>query len=61
MKCQRCGKESAVSIMSMFNTDEICLDCKKEERKHPDYQKAVEAESNEVKNGNLNFEGIGFK
>ena len=55
--CQRCGHETRLHIMSTMNTQEICLDCKEEEEKLPDYQKARKAEEDAVKNGNLNFEG----
>lgn len=48
--CDRCGKDlKGGRIMSSLNTDCICLDCKDKERYEPDYQKAVEAEREEVK------------
>lgn len=28
-RCQRCSKETNVTIMSKFNTDTICMECKK--------------------------------
>ena len=60
--CDRCGKSLKEGrIMSMFNTDCICLDCLKEEKEHKDYFKAVEANHAEIKNGNYNFGGIGYK
>lgn len=58
--CGRCGKETGVTIVSMFNTDTICLNCKKKEEKHPDYVKAVKADNNAIKRGNYNFRGIGL-
>ena len=36
--CDRCGKESGSYILSMFNLDELCLDCKDQEEKHPLYR-----------------------
>jgi hypothetical protein len=57
--CVRCGKQGAFT-MSRFNTDKICLECDAEERKHPLYSKAVEAELAAIKSGNRNFEGIGL-
>ncbi|MCR5148661.1 MAG: gamma-glutamylcyclotransferase [Eubacterium sp.] len=58
-KCDRCGKIlSGGRIMSMFNTDCICMKCKEEERKDPDYHKAQEAELEQVKQGNINYPGI---
>jgi hypothetical protein len=57
--CDRCGKDlKGGRIMSMFNTDCICLDCKDKERYEAEYQKAVEAEREEIKKGNYNFKGI---
>ncbi len=58
--CQRCGEETIATIMSMFNTQDICLDCKKKEEKHPDYKKARDAEAEQVRQGNYNFKGIGL-
>lgn len=59
MKCERCGKETNVSITSMFNTEEICVDCKQKERQHPMYETARETERQAVLNGDYNFPGIG--
>ena len=59
MKCQRCGKETLVHTMSMFNTEEICMECKEKERKHPMYEAAREADRQAVLSGNYNFKGIG--
>ena len=58
MKCERCGKETSSLIMSMMNTDMICRDCKAEERNHPMYEAAREAELNEVQKGNYNYKGL---
>ncbi len=58
--CQRCGKETICTIMSMFNTQMICLDCKDAEKKHPDYKAAVEADEAAIRQGNTNFKGIGL-
>jgi hypothetical protein len=44
----------------MFDLSLICLPCQTTERKHPDYEKAREAELQAVKNGNRNFKGIGY-
>lgn len=59
-RCQRCYKETFATIMSMFDTKMICMDCAQKERSHPEYQKAKEAELNAVKNGNYNYQGIGY-
>lgn len=53
--------ETTTTIMSMFNTDVICMDCKKEERNHPRYDEAVRADHEAIKSGNYNFEGIGYE
>jgi len=59
MICQRCKKQTIVTIMSMFNTDIICMDCEDKEKNHPDYEKAVAAEMASVRRGDVNFSGIG--
>lgn len=60
MKCQRCGKETKVHTMSRFNTQDICMECKDKEMKHPKYKEACDREHQEVVNGNMNYEGIGL-
>jgi hypothetical protein len=46
--------------MSMFNTQEICLDCSDAERKRPDFEAAREAEAAAVRSGDYNFKGVGL-
>ena len=61
-KCDRCGSLlTGGRTMSRFDTSCICMSCAKNERKHPDYHKAVEAELDAIKRGNHNFKGIGFR
>ena len=60
MVCDRCGKETNCVIMSMFNTETICMDCKAKEKARPDYKKAVDANTAEIHKGNYNFKGIGL-
>lgn len=60
MKCNRCDKETTTWTMSMFNTENICMDCKHAEMKLPEYEEAVRADLREIKKGNYNFEGIGL-
>jgi hypothetical protein len=56
--CDRCGKSLKNGrMMSMFNTDCLCLDCIETERQH--YRQAVEADHAEIRKGNFNFKGIG--
>lgn len=58
-RCDRCGGSLTEGrIMSMFNTDCICMKCKEKETKQPDYKEAVEAERREIRKGNYNFRGI---
>ncbi len=57
--CDRCGGSLDIGrIMSMFNTDCLCLDCKKKEKHYPKYKEAVETELAEVKKGNYNYQGL---
>ena len=52
-KRDRCGGSlDGGRTMSRFNTDCLCMRCAEAERHHPDYQKAVEAELAEIRNGN---------
>lgn len=60
--CDRCHKSLINGrICSMYNNDCICLDCKKEEMKRPDYSYAQKRELEEVRKGNYNFEGVGLQ
>lgn len=57
--CDRCGEPlRGGRIMSMFNTDCICLKCKDKERLDPEYTKALQAERKQVQKGNYNYKGI---
>ena len=60
MICQRCFKETNCYTMSMFNTQEICMDCKTAETKLPEYQDARDAELRAVRAGDYNFCGVGL-
>jgi hypothetical protein len=57
--CDRCGKQTSLTIMSMFNTDTLCESCKDSEERHPSYGHAVDAELAAVQSGDLNYAGIG--
>ena len=50
--CHRCGKSSHAHIMSMYNHELLCMDCKQEETKRPDYQKAVDKDIEDFKKRN---------
>lgn len=58
--CDRCNKPlDGTRIMSMFNEDVLCLDCKCEERKFSNYEEARTARLAAAKTGNRNFKRIG--
>ena len=60
--CDRCGEDlKSGRIMSMFNTDVLCMKCKDEESKRPDYRQATEEEREAIRRGDRNFSGIGLK
>jgi hypothetical protein len=61
MNCDRCGKETRARIMSMFNTEEICMDCKDAEKMRPDYKDAVQTDSAAIRRGDYNFPGMGLR
>lgn len=57
--CDRCnGSLEEGRIMSMYNSDCICLKCKEKEMKRSDYDKAVKADHDEIRKGNYNYKGI---
>lgn len=44
--CDRCGNPTNnQTIQSMYNDEVICMNCKREEEKRPDYQEAVNKDS----------------
>ena len=57
--CERCGGSlESGRIMSMFNTQCICMECAGKEKERPDYQEALEADQKEIRKGNYNYKGI---
>lgn len=61
-KCDRCGGSLAAGrTMSMYNRDCICMKCKQAETQRADYRDAVAADHEAIRQGNYNFEGIGYK
>lgn len=60
MKCDRCRRETDTTIMSMFNTDVLCLDCKDAEERDPRYEEARRAEEEACRRGEFNFPGVGL-
>lgn len=56
--CDRCGEPTGgITIMSVFNDDVICMKCKEEEKKDPEYSAASLAEVEAVRRGDTNFKG----
>ena len=58
--CERCHKHSGITIMSMFNTQEICTECKDKEEKHPMYSIARDRENDACLGGDFNYIGMGL-
>lgn len=59
--CDRCGGSLENGrTMSMYNEDCICMKCKQEELKRPDYEDALLAVRQAELNGDRNFKGIGW-
>lgn len=60
--CERCGKSlNGCQIMSMYNEDVLCMECKDKETKRDDYRQASDAENAAIRRGERNFPGIGLK
>ena len=53
LDCDRCTKPINVCIISEFNDEVICLDCKDEEESHPLYEAARKAKA--AMRGELDF------
>lgn len=59
--CDRCGKELTDGrIMSMYNEDCICMECKRKETERADYKAAREADEKAIKSRDFNYPGIGL-
>jgi hypothetical protein len=57
-KCDRCGeKPVGGTTMSIFNQDVICMMCKEEEKKDPEYGAASLSEMEAIRRGETNYEG----
>jgi hypothetical protein len=62
IRCDRCGRSlESGRIMSMYNDDVICMDCKEEEMKKENYNDAVQADIEAIRKGDYNFKGIGYE
>lgn len=57
--CDRCGRSTNITIMSMFSTETICGPCSDREQKHPLYEEARRVEGEAVRRGDFYFPGIG--
>lgn len=57
--CDRCkGPTNRETTQSIFNEDVICMKCKKEERKDPEYEAAERADYEAYISGERNFKGV---
>ncbi len=58
--CDRCKQVAMHTTMSKFNTEQICMPCNEQEKRHPDFEAARKAEAKEVARHNYNFPGVGL-
>lgn len=57
--CDKCGGSLENGrTMSRFDVSCLCLECAQKERQDKDYDKAVQAELEEIRKGNYNYKGI---
>ena len=57
--CDRCkGTLEKGRIMSMYNEQCLCMACKEKEQQRPDYAQAVDADNQQIREGNYNYKGI---
>lgn len=62
-RCERCGRESIATTMSWFNTEMICCgpgSCDEREEQHPEFERAKQVETEAVRRGDHNFQGVGL-
>jgi hypothetical protein len=59
-QCDRCHTEAKATIVSKFNTDVICPDCKDDETQAPGHAHAAEVEEAHVRSGDYSFAGVGL-
>jgi RecJ-like exonuclease len=56
--CERCeGPTKGQTTTSMFNLQTICMSCKDDEKKDPEYDAACQMENEEIRKGNYNYLG----
>lgn len=60
MDCERCHAKTTASVVSYFNTQEICMVCKDKEQAHSLYKLAKQMDESACSDGNFNFPGIGL-
>ena len=58
--CDRCKKPTRSLMISVFNLQNICIDCSDEESDHPKYNEAISFLAKEESNGNMRSEGLGW-
>lgn len=57
--CDKCGGDLSMGrTMSAFSEECICISCSDREKLDKDYKKAVDADIEQIKQGNFNFKGI---
>lgn len=57
--CDRCkGPTNGETTQSMFNEEVICMKCKDEEKKDPEYKAAEEADREAYLAGVKNYKGV---
>jgi len=57
--CDRCkGSTNNTTTQSMFNEEVICMKCKDEEIKDPEYDAACKADQEAYLSGERNFKGV---
>lgn len=59
-RCPRCGGPMSSFSVSFFNIEEVCMDCKADERLAPGFAAAQAAEEAAVQRGDFNFPGVGL-
>ncbi len=60
-RCDRCRKQTCVTIKSTFTMDALCMECEQAEREHPDFEKVRAADEAPIRSGTTISLPIGWK
>lgn len=58
--CDRCKEKTNYTLLSTFNREQVCSECKEDESRAPGYDHAIATKLEHLRNGNYSFTGVGL-